>query len=69
MRPKVSLGGEGQGGERRGQPGDEHRDGEARAYARGSASKTLDALSDPALCRETLLASTSVGPVESRLRL
>ncbi|CAE7694268.1 rpsB [Symbiodinium microadriaticum] len=73
VRPRVGPGEAEREGEGRGQESEQSRHGEARAYARGSAVKSLDALSDPAHCRQTLLsesrASTSVGPVESRLKL
>ena len=72
VRPRVGPGEVGREGEGRGHESEQARHGEARAYGRGSAAKSLEALSDPARCRQTLLmesrASTSVGPVESRLR-
>ena len=72
VRPRVGPGEVGRKGEGRGLESDQIRHGEARVYGRGSAAKSLDALSDPTRCRQTLLmesrASTSVGPVESRLR-
>ena len=50
-----------------------NRNGEPVPYSRGKASEALDALSQPSKCKELLLADsravTSVGPVESRLKL
>ena len=50
-----------------------NRNGEPVPYSRGKASEALDAISQPSKCKELLLADsrevTSVGPVESRLKL